>query len=396
VAVLGSLARGTGGGVAAYPAFSPALDYGQLANDVRWACSRPQGLEAVARLRVGSGVSVVAYSGSLACRGGPGEGEDVELPALDCDKAFSAQLRLEERRSEGSGEFVVQLAVLLSTPSGARRICVHTLAVPVVSSLAALFRAADLDAQLALACRGAAAELLRGKLSAPALRERSLSDAVSALHAYRRFCASNSAAGQLILPEALKLLPLHGLGLSKSPGLRPGSATCERALWALQQLCAPAAAAAPSCYPRLFALAELPDLAPGEALRSLPPTGWLSCERLEADGAALVEDGRQVVLHLGPRAPPELVQQLFGDAPCGSAHPLPSLDTPRSRALHALLNAIRKQRGAFMRLRVLRRPDSPASEAAFFSMLVEDRSAAGVSYVEHLCSLHRAIQARFT
>ena len=69
VAVLGSLARGTGGGVAAYPAFSPALDYAQLANDVRWACSRPQGLEAVARLRVGSGVSVVGYSGSLACRG---------------------------------------------------------------------------------------------------------------------------------------------------------------------------------------------------------------------------------------------------------------------------------------------------------------------------------------
>jgi protein transport protein SEC24 len=267
--------------------------------------------------------------------------------------------------------------------------------VPVVASLAALFRGADLDCQLALACRGAAAELLRGKLSAAALRERSLSDSVGALHAYRRFCASNSAAGQLILPEALKLLPLHGLGLSKSAGLRPSASVCERAIWALQQLAAPAAAVAPSCYPRLFQMAELGDCGPGEQLTQLPPTAWLSSERLEADGAALVEDGRSAILHVGPRAPPELIAALFGDGPCGSAHPLPVLDTARSRALHALLNALRKQRGAFMRLRVVRRPDTPPAEAAFFSMLVEDRSAAGASYVEHLCTIHRAIQSRF-
>jgi len=271
---------------------------------------------------------------------------------------------------------------------------VHSTAVPVVASLAALFRAADLDCQLALACRGVAAELLRGKLSAAALRERSLADAVAALHAYRRFCASNSAAGQLILPEALKLLPLHGLGLSKGAGLRSGASFCERAAWALQQLAAPAAAAAPACYPRLFQLSELGELAPGQPLPRLPPTAWLSSERLESDGAALVEDGRCAVLHVGPRAPPELLDALFADQPCGSAHPLPALDTGRSRALHALLHAVRKQRGAFMRLRVVRRPDVPSAEAAFFSMLVEDRSASGSSYVEHLCTIHRAIQGK--
>ncbi len=32
------------------------------------------------------------------------------------------------------------------------------------------------------------------------------------LYTYRKYCASNPAPGQLILPEALKLLPLYTLG----------------------------------------------------------------------------------------------------------------------------------------------------------------------------------------
>lgn len=53
---------------------------------------------------------------------------------------------------------------------------------------------------------------------------------------------------------------------------------------------------------------------------------------------------------------------------------------------------VRIQRSSFMRLRVSRRGD--VSEAAFFSGLLEDRSTAGPSYVEYLCTVHRLIQAR--
>jgi protein transport protein SEC24 len=48
-----------------------------------------------------------------------------------------------------------------------------------------------------------------------------------------------------------------------------------------------------------------------------------------------------------------------------------------------------------MRLRVVRRPDA-AAETTFFAMLIEDRSMAGMSYVEYLCHVHRLIQARYT
>jgi Sec23/Sec24 helical domain len=45
------------------------------------------------------------------------------------------------------------------------------------------------------------------------------------LFAYRRHCAQAANPGQLILPEALKLLPLYCLALTKFPAFR-----CLRAL----------------------------------------------------------------------------------------------------------------------------------------------------------------------
>ena len=49
--------------------------------------------------------------------------------------------------------------------------------------------------------------------------------------------------------------------------------------------------------------------------------------------------------------------------------------------------------GSYMRLRVLRRGDP--SENAYYRRLVEDRSPAGMSYVEFLCHVHRLIQNKF-
>ena len=43
---------------------------------------------------------------------------------------------------------------------------------------------------------------------------------IDALYQYRKHCANSSSAGQLVLPEQLKLLPLLSLTLMKSPALR--------------------------------------------------------------------------------------------------------------------------------------------------------------------------------
>ncbi len=66
------------------------------------------------------------------------------------------------------------------------------------------------------------------------------------------------------------------------------------------------------------------------------------------------------------------------------------LDTLASRAVNAVLDEARRQRGAYMRTRVLKRRDP--LEPSFFSALVEDRFGSALSYVEYLCQLHRQIQ----
>ena len=48
------------------------------------------------------------------------------------------------------------------------------------------------------------------------MKEQAISSCITALSSYRKFCATVTSAGQLILPEALKLLPLYTLGTSLS------------------------------------------------------------------------------------------------------------------------------------------------------------------------------------
>ena len=73
----------------------------------------------------------VADYGGFYCKRTP---TDVDLPALDCDKAIMCSMRYEERLNDG-GEAYVQCALLYTTIQGERRIRVHTMALPVTSVL---------------------------------------------------------------------------------------------------------------------------------------------------------------------------------------------------------------------------------------------------------------------
>ena len=313
VASLGSLPRITGGSLYRYPSYNVQLDFAQLHNDLRWNILRPQGLEAVMRLRASAGLGVVDYDG-FYCKRTP---TDVDLPAVDCDKAVAVTLRHEEKLADG-GEAYVQCALLYTTVAGERRIRVHTLALPVSSVLGNIFRASDLEAQTCDLIRRSAAKLLAGNASLASAREAALHTTVNTLHAYRKFCASNNSTGQLILPEGLKVLPLYCLALHKSDGLRSDASADDRAAWLLRAACGGAATAVPSVYPRNFPVHNLStrkesgaeagadgtssSTAPSTAsFPPLPPVTWLSAEKLEQDGMYLLEDGREICSGSGGR-----------------------------------------------------------------------------------------------
>ena len=57
----------------------------------------------------------------------------------------------------------------------------------------------------------------------PAVRDQVLASTAKMLTAYRKLCAAQIEAGQLILPESMKILPVYTLGLLKSAAFRAGT-----------------------------------------------------------------------------------------------------------------------------------------------------------------------------
>ncbi|OUS46498.1 protein transport protein Sec24-like CEF [Ostreococcus tauri] len=385
VATLGVLPRLTGGSLYRYPGFNVQQDFAQLHNDLRWNFIRPQGLEAVMRVRASTGLGVQDYSGFFAKR----TVADIDLAAIDSDKTIAVTLRYEDKLVDGRDAYV-QCALLYTTTTRERRIRVHTIALPVTSVLGQLFRSADLDAQSNWAVRRAADKLLTGNGTLAAAKDASLQQCISTLFAYRKFCASNNSSGQLILPEGLKTLPLYTLGLHKSYGLRSDASPDDRAMWLYRALHIPSELSTPAVYPRLFSVHDLPQHG---AFPPIPPCLWLSAEKLNQEGAYLLEDGQEILIWIGRQLPLETLRALFGteniDEIISSRATLPVLDTVESKTLNAFVNAIRKQRGAFMRTRILKRGDT--LETLFYNRLSEDRSPSGMSYVEFLCHCHRLI-----
>ncbi|GLC37974.1 hypothetical protein PLESTF_000604900 [Pleodorina starrii] len=395
IATLSDLATTTGGTVYSYTPYNPITDFDQLVNDLSWNVARQQGLEAVMRVRCSSGLDVESYSGHCYR---PPNTPDVYLPAVDCDKALLARVVLTEKLAAGS-ECYMQSALLYTNVAGQRVIRVHTLALPVTDNISTVFKGADLDAQICSLGRRVSTALA-GQQTLGACRELVSSAVVATLYSYRRYCASSSSAVQLILPEALKLLPLYALSLLKGAGLKDNVKPDERALWITRMSCLPCSRVGPLLYPRLLPLARLlsearednATAADGNTFEGLT----LSSEGLEAGGVSLLENGYDAILYLDRGVSGQLLFDLLGVASYDDLVRMPNAvallprDNWPSKLLQDLLTKIRLQRSSFMRLRVARKGD-PA-ESAFFNMLVEDRSSAGMSYVEYLCQIHRLIQ----
>ena len=179
LASMSALATETSGSVYRYNPFTPAADGPRFHNDLRWCLTRPQAYEAVARLRVSSGLAVDSYVGAFHRR----NLTDLHFPAVSCDHAIAARLIHEERLREGT-EAYLQYALLYTSTEGRRRVRVHTLALPVTRSMSSVFRGADLDSYATYVARKVSAQL-PGK-TIVACREVVIKAAVDTLVAYRK------------------------------------------------------------------------------------------------------------------------------------------------------------------------------------------------------------------
>ncbi|XP_048440909.1 protein transport protein Sec24-like At4g32640 [Pyrus x bretschneideri] len=385
IASMSVIPRITGGQVYYYYPFSAVADAAKIYNDLRWNVTRPQGFEAVMRVRCSQGLQVQEYHGNF-CKRVP---TDVDLPSIDCDKTIMVTIKYDDKLQDGS-ECVFQCALLYTTVYGQRRIRVTTLALPCTSMLNNLFRTADLDTQFACILKQAAIEIPSRPLMQ--VRERLTDHCINILCSYRKFCATVSSSGQLVLPETLKLLPLYILALTKSTGLRAAGKLDERSYWInyVSSVSTPLAIAL--VYPPMVAIHDFISQTDGSIV---PPAIPLSSEHINDEGIYLLENGEDCPIYIGSSVDPDILNKLFG---ISSVDEIPAqfvlqqYDNPFSAKLNDVVNEIRRQRCSYLRLKLCKKGDP--SGMLFFSYIVEDKNLNGLSYIEFLIHIHRQIQMK--
>ncbi|XP_038725298.1 protein transport protein Sec24-like At4g32640 [Tripterygium wilfordii] len=388
IASISVIPRTTGGQVYYYHPFSALSDPSKLYNDLRWNVTRPQAFEAVMRVRCSQGIQVQEYSGNF-CRRIP---TDIDLPGIDCDKTIMVTLKHDDKLQDGS-ECAFQCALLYTTVYGQRRIRVINLSLPCTSMLSNLFRSADLDTQFACFLKQAAHEIPSSPLSV--VKEQVTNHCINILPSYRKFCATVSSSGQLILPEALKLLPLYTLALIKGTGLRTDGKIDERSFWINYVSFLSTPLAIPLVYPRMVAIHDLNSQDDDKSL--IPPAIPLSSEHVSDEGIYLLENGDDGLIYIGNSVHSDILTQLFGFSSIDeipTQFVLQQYDNPLSKKLNDVVNEIRRQRCSYLRLKLCKKGDP--SGMLFLSYLVEDKNSSLPSYVEFLVHIHRQIQLKMS
>lgn len=389
VATLGQVCRLTGGQLYKYTYFQSDIDGERFIEDLKRDIEKPIAFDAVLRVRTSTGIRPTDFTGSFFMS----NTTDVELASVDCDASLSIEIKYDDKLNEDEGVFV-QCAVLYTSCSGQRRLRVHNLALNACTQMAELFRNCELDAMMNVFLKEGVRRITEE--TPKQVKDHFISTSAQILACYRKNCAQVSSAGQLILPECMKLLPLYINCLIKCDALAGGQemSTDDRSFIMLSALSMDVDASAAYLYPRLVPLhdvdPELEDVTIPVALRC-------SIERLKENGVYLIENGLNMFLWIGMNADARWVQDVF-DAPTVARIDtdkcyLLELQTPLSQCIRRIAEQVQSERPRrCMKFYIVRQGDK--LELPFRQLLVEDRTTEGsAAYVDFLCHLHKEIRS---
>ncbi|KAL7151477.1 hypothetical protein ABFS83_04G034000 [Erythranthe nasuta] len=389
IASLGSLAKYTGGQVYYYPNFQSSIHKDKLRHELARDLTRETAWEAVMRIRCGKGVRFTTYHGNFMLR----STDLIALPAVDCDKAYAAQLSLEETLLTTQTVYF-QVALLYTSSSGERRIRVHTAAAPVVADLGEMYRLADTGAIISLFSRLAIEKTSSSKLedarNAVQLR------IVKALREYRNlYAVQHRLTGRMIYPESLKYLPLYGLALNKSTPLRGGYADAqldERCAAAYTMMALPVKKLLKLLYPNLVRVDDsLVKTEEFDISKRLP----LTIGSLDTRGLYIFDDGFRFVVWFGRAISPDIAQNLLGEdfALDYSKVSLSQRDNEMSRKVMKILNKYRESDPSYFQLcHLVRQGEQPREGFFLLTNLVEDQVGGSSGYADWMLQLFRQIQ----
>uniref|UniRef100_A0A8B9EKY4 SEC24 homolog C, COPII coat complex component n=1 Tax=Anser cygnoides TaxID=8845 RepID=A0A8B9EKY4_ANSCY len=384
VATLGIVTYQTGGSIYKYAYFQVRTDQDRFLNDLRRDVQKEVGFDAVMRVRTSTGIRATDFFGAFFMS----NTTDVEMAGLDCDKTITVEFKHDDKLSEDSGA-LLQCALLYTSCAGQRRLRIHNLSLNCCTQLADLYRNCETDTLINYLAKYA----YRGVLNSPVktVRDALINQCAQILACYRKNCASPSSAGQLILPECMKLLPVYLNCVLKSDVLQPGPevTTDDRAY--IRQLVTSMDVAETNVffYPRLLPVVTDVDS------DSLPAAIRNSEERLSKGDIYLLENGLNIFVWVGVNVQQGLIQNLFGVSSfsqiSSTLNTLPVLENPFSKKVRSIIDMLQVQRSRYMKLIIVKQEDK--LEMLFKQFLVEDKSlTGGASYVDFLCHMHKEIR----
>lgn len=385
LATIGQVSRLSGGEIYKYTYFQADLDGERLITDIKRDVIRPIAFDAIMRVRTSTGVRATDFYGHFFMS----NTTDMELASIDCDKAVAIEIKHDDKLTEEDGVYI-QVALLYTSCGGQRRLRILNLSLKTCTQMADLYRSCDLDTVVNFISKQAVFRLLES--SPKAAKENLVNRCAQMLACYRKNCASPSSAGQLILPECMKLLPLYVSSIIKSDAVSGGSdMTIDDRSFIIQAV---TIMDIPSSvvffYPRLVPLCEI-DVDSTE----LPSAIRCTSDKIRDDGVYLLENGIHLFLWIGLNVGMEWIQDVFGVHSAAQIDidrtSLPELDNPLSVRIRSVIDSVRQQRHRCMRLTLVRQQGK--LEMVFKHFLVEDRGSDGSpSYVDFLCHMHKEIR----
>ncbi|XP_036265118.1 protein transport protein Sec24B isoform X5 [Pipistrellus kuhlii] len=355
---LACMSKYSAGCIYYYPSFHSTHNPSQaekLQNELKRYLTRKIGFEAVMRIRCTKGLSMHTFHGNFFVR----STDLLSLANINPDAGFAVQLSIEESLADTS-LVCFQTALLYTSSKGERRIRVHTLCLPVVSSLADVYAGVDVQAAICLLANMAVDRSISTSLSDA--RDALVNAVVDSLSAYSS-TVSNIQHSVLIAPSSLKLFPLYVLALLKQKAFRTGTSTrLDDRVYAMCQIkCQPLVHLMKMIHPNLYRIDRLMD----EVFYI-----WVgkSCDN------TFIED--------------VLGYPNFASIPQKMTH-LPELDTLSSERTISFITWLRDSRPLSPVLYVVK-DESPA-KTEFFQHLIEDRTEAAFSYYEFLLHIQQQI-----
>eukprot|EP00929_Paragymnodinium_shiwhaense_P054194 TRINITY_DN27156_c0_g1_i1.p1 TRINITY_DN27156_c0_g1~~TRINITY_DN27156_c0_g1_i1.p1 ORF type:complete len:1017 (-),score=187.41 TRINITY_DN27156_c0_g1_i1:458-3508(-) len=399
VATLSMVPRRTGGEVHHLPGFTVRRDGEQLHHKIARTIVQGAVYSCVFKLRLSKGLTVENMHATWDAE--VIDQSTFQLSRLSPDSTAVFVLSHAER-IENSKHTYFQAACLHTDRHGRRLIRVHTMQLPITTSLSNVFRYTEIDAVTTVLLKQAATWALSGN---GAFKEKLTKATVDMLHAYRTNCASMTSSGQLILPESLKLLPLYIGAIRKMAAFRSGSdiRVDDRMAGLIRMLALPVALTSALVYPKIYPLQPLPEKAgyPTEVGENvhMPPSIPCSVDRLAADRIYLVDNGSQLHLYVRDEVPAEVLHDAFGvtsaaeveDAIRAMSSPEAALSEEGGRVM-AIIQQVRRDRYRLpwqpLRVATVGTPD----EARMIALMSEDRVAGEMPYVDFLCHVHKSVQ----